>query len=244
MRVVPVLDLKGGQAVAAIAGRRNEYQPLAGPQLTSSCPVEVAQVFRNQFGFHELYVADLDAIAGHSPSFATYAALKSLGWRLWIDAGVREWKDAVALADTGIERVIVGLETLSGPETLARICRTIGPDRIIFSLDLKDGEPLCNAAAWRQSDASTIASQVVRIGIRSMIVIDLAHVGTGTGTGTEELCQDLAGVHPQVELLAGGGIRGLADLRRLQQCGVRAALVASALHQGRLSAEDLAKLAS
>ena len=75
-----------------------------------------------------------------------------------------------------------------------------------------------------------------------MIVLDLARVGVGSGTGTEELCRQLAATYRDVEVIAGGGVRDAADLRRLKEWGVRAALVASALHDGRLSREDLAAL--
>jgi phosphoribosylformimino-5-aminoimidazole carboxamide ribotide isomerase len=52
----------------------------------------------------------------------------------------------------------------------------------------------------------------------------------------------LAAAHPEVEVSAGGGVRGVADLRRLRDCGVRAALVASALHDGAVTAAELAAL--
>jgi phosphoribosylformimino-5-aminoimidazole carboxamide ribotide isomerase len=52
----------------------------------------------------------------------------------------------------------------------------------------------------------------------------------------------LAAAHPGVEVCTGGGVRGRADLERLRGCGVRAALVASALHDGALRREDLAGL--
>jgi phosphoribosylformimino-5-aminoimidazole carboxamide ribotide isomerase len=60
-----------------------------------------------------------------------------------------------------------------------------------------------------------------------------------TGTGTDELCGRLAATYSEVEVWAGGGVRGLADLRRLQDCGVRAVLVASALHDGTLTRAHL-----
>jgi len=40
-------------------------------------------------------------------------------------------------------------------------------------------------------------------------------------------------------LIAGGGVRGLADLTALARAGCNAALVASALHDGKLLPEDL-----
>jgi len=41
-------------------------------------------------------------------------------------------------------------------------------------------------------------------------------------------------------LLAGGGVRDPGDLRELAQLGCTGALVATALHDGRLTAEDVA----
>ena len=67
-----------------------------------------------------------------------------------------------------------------------------------------------------------------------MIVLDLARVGTGTGSGTEALLNQLRALQPAVELIGGGGVRGAADLRRLTAAGYDRVLVASALHDGNL----------
>jgi uncharacterized protein related to proFAR isomerase len=49
-------------------------------------------------------------------------------------------------------------------------------------------------------------------------------------------------VHPDVEIIAGGGVRGIEDLRRLKKKGIRGVLLASALHDGILRRKDLEKL--
>jgi phosphoribosylformimino-5-aminoimidazole carboxamide ribotide isomerase len=46
--------------------------------------------------------------------------------------------------------------------------------------------------------------------------------------------------HPEVELITGGGVRDADDLAALRQSGVAGVLVASALHDGRLTGHDLA----
>jgi HisA/HisF family protein len=239
MRIIPVLDLKAGQIVHARAGRRQDYQPIVSSLTRSAQPVEVAQAFRDQFRLTELYVADLDAIAGAPPALATYGALRSLGFRLWVDAGVRDVATAIRLHQAGMDRIVVGLETVAGPAALADICRRIGAERIVFSLDLKEGLPLGDRGRWRQLDAWSIAREAIAIGVRQIIVLDLARVGGQSGIGTESLCKRLAAEHPDVEIAAGGGIRNRTDLQSLQACGVRTALVASALHDGRLRPADL-----
>jgi phosphoribosylformimino-5-aminoimidazole carboxamide ribotide isomerase len=238
MQILPVMDLLGGRVVRGVAGRRQEYRPVVS-QIAKSCqPLDVATAFRDHFGLTELYVADLEAIAGAEPAWKTYQGLHDAGFRLRVDAGVREASRARHLAEAGIATLVVGLETVAGPDVLAELARTYG-ERLQFSLDLKGGEPLGEVSAWKGPDAYGIAVQVVGLGVRRLLVLDLARVGVGQGLGTEELCSRLAAAHPEVEISAGGGVRGLADLRRLRDCGVRAALVASALHDGVLRRADL-----
>jgi phosphoribosylformimino-5-aminoimidazole carboxamide ribotide isomerase len=239
MRILPVLDLLTGQVVRGVAGRRQEYRPIVS-RLTTSCrPLDVARAFREHFGLRELYLADLDAIAGAAPTWPIYTTLRADGFRLWVDTGVRVTARAEELAAAGIEQVVLGLETIAGPTVLAEAVSCLGAERIVFSLDLKGGMPLGNLSAWARPDVESIAAQVVATGVRRLIVLDLAQVGVGSGTGTEDLCSRLVAAYPELEVIAGGGVRNAADLRRLAACGVRAALVASALHDGRLRPEEV-----
>jgi phosphoribosylformimino-5-aminoimidazole carboxamide ribotide isomerase len=239
MRIIPVLDLLGGLVVRGVAGRRHEYRPVVSRLTPSAEPLAVARAFRDHFGLTDLYLADLDAIAGAPAALATYAALHADGFRLWVDAGIRRAEDARPIASATVEGVVAGLETLHGPDALSALCEHYGSERVIFSLDLKGGLPLGEVAAWQAADAWAVAARAVGCGVRRLIVLDLARVGAGEGLGTEALCARLARACPQVEIIAGGGVRDAANLRRLKGCGVRGVLVASALHDGRLTRADL-----
>jgi HisA/HisF family protein len=238
MQVIPVLDIEGGAVVWGIRGRRHEYRPIVSRLIRSSLPCDVAKAFRDQLGLTELYLADLGAIIGSPPAFSVYSALRELGCTLWVDAGVRTTADAFSLAHAGIERIVLGLETIQGPQTLRECCQVLDPDRLVFSLDLKENRPLGDLSRWRSTDPRALADEAIAAGIRTVIVLDLARVGTGWGTGTEEFCARLAADHPRLELLAGGGVHNAQDLHRLEACGVRKVLVASALHDGRLRPDD------
>jgi phosphoribosylformimino-5-aminoimidazole carboxamide ribotide isomerase len=234
MRIVPVLDLKDGVVVRAVAGRRKAYRPIQS-RLTKSCrPADVARAFRDKFGFRELYLADLDAIAGRPPALAVYSQIQQLGLALWVDAGITDHLSAVALVGEGIQNIVAGLETIPSPGVLEEIVETLGSRRVIFSLDLKDGLPLGNLAGWQRPEAWSIAMQAIKSGVRRIIVLDLARVGTGKGFGSEILCQRLSHELPTVEIIAGGGVSDEEALRRLQGYGISAVLVASALHDGRI----------
>ena len=238
MPVLPVIDLLGGQAVRGVAGRREEYRPVVSRLTDSAEPLAVAGALREHFGFDELYVADLDAIAGQPPALATYRAWHDAGFRLWVDAGLRRADDAQPLVAAGVSSVIAGLESIAGPSVLAELHESLG-ERLIFSLDLKGGRPLGRVEAWPSFEPWDIASDAVGLGVRRLLVLDLARVGMGEGAGTDALCTRLRAAHPTLQLIAGGGVRGADDVRRLYNCGVDYVLVASALHDGRLSPEAL-----
>ena len=166
--------------------------------------------------------------------------LQQLGFRLWVDAGLRCADDAAPLSAAGVEGIVLGLESLLGPRELVQACERLGP-RVIFSLDLKNGEPLGHRSAWQNGDAWSIIQQAVAAGVRRMIVLDLARVGEGMGGGTEGLCARIVQCFPSVEVTAGGGVRGIKDLRGLQACGVSNVLLASVLHEGVVRRDDLAE---
>lgn len=244
MKILPVLDLKNGVVVRGIAGRRDTYRPIVSRLCDEASPSGVAGGLRRAFGFDECYVADLDAIAGAVPNFAAYDDVVAAGLRPTVDAGTGSIEQIAKIVEFFVTvdrpgRIVVGLESLTEPTTLAEIVAAVGTARLTFSLDLKQGVPLTNVSAWRERSAEELAAHAIAAGVPSIIVLDLAGVGVGGGVPTVELCRRLTAAYPHVEFLTGGGVRGVDDLRQLKSIGCHAALVASALHDGSLTPEML-----
>jgi len=236
--------------VYARGGDRQRYQPVS---LVDGDAVALADFYRAR-GVVEIYVADLDAIAGQPSRDDIVDALIGLGLPLWLDAGITTWQRAQEVINRGAARVVVGLETLSSFEALDVICISVGGQRVAFSLDLRGGEPLgtggteggtgrlkavpASDRAERQAAVPTsvgeIAARAARSGVGAIIVLDLARVGSGGGLDFDVIAAIRAAA-PDVMLLAAGGVRGDQDLARLTAIGCDGALVATALHQGRLS---------
>ncbi|MBX9788644.1 MAG: hypothetical protein K2Y37_06985 [Pirellulales bacterium] len=247
MRVIPVIDLKAGQVVHGIAGRRVEYLPIRSSLVAGADPAAIARALLDLLGRDTLYIADLDAIAGAEPAWTIYERLADQGARLWIDAGIDSTQRLEALLAWGqrsgaIEGIIVGLESLPALAQLTPWLELAGPERLVFSLDLHAGAPLSRAPEFAGRSGEQIARSAIALGVRRLIVLDLARVGTGGGAGTEALCRTLRDAHRDLELTAGGGVRGMADLRALAEAGCNTGLVASALHDGRLTRDDLQAL--
>lgn len=247
MRVIPVIDLKDGLVVRGIAGQRSRYRPVVSVLAADPCPRSVATAFAKTLGLDEVYVADLDAIAGGEPAWAAYEQIAGAGLRLWVDAGIGEVGRAQQLARWAATLVpsaglVVGLESVQDPQRLPSLHAALGKDGGLFSLDLHHGGPLTCSPAWHQATPRQIADAAVAAGFRRLLVLDLAAVGVDQGPASVELCRELRGAYPHLELVTGGGVRGRADLQRLADSGCDAVLVASALHDGRLTAADLAAL--
>jgi phosphoribosylformimino-5-aminoimidazole carboxamide ribotide isomerase len=220
MRVVGVIDLKGGTAVHAVRGERERYRPLGDP-------LSLARGFR----LDELYVADLDAITGTGGNDSIIAALAREA-RVMVDAGVSEPERARALLDLGVDRVVVGTETLTDADALDRL-----PDAVL-SVDLRDGSVLSRDPRLAGLPALDALARLNRPELREVIVLDLARVGSGAGPDVR-LIAEIHAAFPDLELLAGGGVRDVDDLRALGDAGAAGALVATALHAGVIGRREL-----
>lgn len=224
-----------GRAVHAVGGDRAHYRPVRSVLHGGSNPIDLARACFERLGLRTLYLADLDAIAGAPPAVGLYRALEAEGLDCWVDAGVRHAADLRVLADAGVSTVVVGSETLAGPAALDAMLAAVGPDRIVFSLDLKAGRPMLAAdAPWGDLDPRAIAAEALRRGVRRILVLDLARVGSGTGLGALSLVRELAS-RPAVQVAVGGGIASRRDIEDAGRNGAGAVLVGTALHTGLLA---------
>ncbi|MEX0938592.1 MAG: HisA/HisF-related TIM barrel protein [Pirellulales bacterium] len=250
MRILPVLDLKGSHVVRAVAGRRDDYRPWISALCGSSDPVTIALAMTEIYGLAELYVADLDAIGGAPPDFEMYERLLNAGMRLCIDAGLRGAADVREMTDfiekrASITGIVAALESVDSREVVAELVRAVGPQRAVFSLDLANGQPLTSSSAFANRSAPQIVEELRESGIERWIVLDLAQVGTGGGPAESVLqaCRELRAIAPHAEIIAGGGVRQVGDLQSLARAGCDAALVASALHEGAITRQEIEGLA-
>jgi phosphoribosylformimino-5-aminoimidazole carboxamide ribotide isomerase len=214
MRVVGVIDLKAGAAVHAVRGERERYRPLGDP-------LAIARAF----GLDELYVADLDAISGVGDNDAVIRALAREA-HVMVDAGVSEPERALALLRLGIRRVVVGTETLADADALDRLL----PEAVL-SVDLRDGRTLARDPRVAGLPALEAVAFLHRPGLREVIVLDLARVGSEAGPDVATIAE-IHAAFPDLALLAGGGVRDAEDLRALARAGAAGALVGTALHRG------------
>ncbi len=231
MRIVPVLDLKGGIVVHARRGARADYAPLSSPLVEGCEPVAVARALCAACRTDRLYVADLDALAGEPAGEAILSGLASVA-ETWVDAGATTPERAAALARAGAARNVVGTESL-GPEA-ATAAAVPSPPPLVLSVDLRGGRLISSDPALDGGEPAAAAWLARAFGVAELLVIDLARVGSGSGPPLDAVAE-LAAALPGIAIYAGGGVRNDADLRALESAGAAGALVATALHEGRIT---------
>jgi HisA/HisF family protein len=250
MRIIPVLDLKGGIVVHARRGQRADYEPLRSPLVDGCEPVPVARALCAAAQTSTLYVADLDALAGAPIDVGSLTALSAVA-DLWVDAGATTPRRAAMLARAGAARNVVGTESL-GPtapddesQFTARGWRRNAKVRdtqavanaappLVLSIDLRDGRLISPRSELAGSEPRAAAPLAAELGVREVLVIDLARVGSGSGPPLRAVAA-LARALPGLDIYAGGGVRDDDDLHALEAAAAAGALVATALHAGRVT---------
>jgi phosphoribosylformimino-5-aminoimidazole carboxamide ribotide isomerase len=231
--IVPVLDLKAGRVVHACAGERAHYLPIRSRLVEGSDVLVVAEGLMSLARFRRLYIADLDAIEGRGGHATFIARLRQRhpDVELWVDCGIKTPAAALALAGASVIPVL-GSESLADTAVVAAVLAQLGSRGCVLSLDYR-GERFLGPPAL-ETRAELWPDRV--------IVMSLGRVGTSTGPDLARLlgARDAAGGR---SIFAAGGVRDRADIDRLAAAGISGALVATALHEGRLSGDVLAGFA-
>jgi phosphoribosylformimino-5-aminoimidazole carboxamide ribotide isomerase len=107
---------------------------------------------------------------------------------------------------------------------------------IVVSIDMKRRKVLT-----RDPDLMLAPLEVIRrlngFPIDGVILLELDRVGTSIGLDTDFLEKAVSvSDHP---LILGGGVKGMEDLRALEDLGFRGALVATAVHNGKIPLETI-----
>ncbi|MGQ9721909.1 MAG: HisA/HisF-related TIM barrel protein [Candidatus Jordarchaeum sp.] len=241
MRVIPVIDVLKGKAVQAIRGERQKYQPIKTALAPSSEPTEIALAFQEIYGFSEMYVADLDAIQGVGSNFEVIKKISnSTDLKLIIDAGINNPKDTMRTLEAGAEKVVIATETLDSIKQLEECIKAVGGQKIVGSLDYKEGRILTKSGELMKLKPIQVAEIFEKKGACEIIFLELSKVGTlqGLETGTlKELIQAV-----RIPVLTGGGIESVREIIGLQNLGIAGVLVATALHKGKIRPDDLQNL--
>ncbi len=231
MQIIPVVDIRHGVVVQAVAGNRGEYRPVKSCLTDSVQPLNVVHAIQQATGCRRIYVADLDGILEQRPNLDVLREICDSGVDVMLDAGV------VGMADIDLLRQRLNCRIVVASETFGQIDELIAggiAEDLVFSVDLKSGELKVADAGYFEAVPEALVGQLSAAGLRDVIVLDIAAVGTGRGIPTIELCRSLRKSNPGVGLITGGGVYSSGCIQDAREAGLDGLLIASAIHDGRL----------
>lgn len=244
MDIYPVLDLRGGKVVHAIAGERHRYRPVQSWLTNSTDPVDLLKAMQDRLGLNQFYVADLDGIQNKSPDWKTLGRLSQMSVTLLIDAGFRQIEEARLLQSHGLicdagVRPILGTESFEDLQAL-----TLEDfDNPVISVDLRAGQlQVADPSIARSTQPLELIHLLADRGFQDLIVLDVAAVGTGQGIPTLPLIRSAQNIHPGLRFVTGGGVRSEQCLLDARRSGLHGLLVASAIHSGSLGRAEFERI--
>ena len=240
MQIIPAIDLRAGRVVRL---KQGDY---AQETRYASDPVALANDYADADA-RWLHLVDLDG--ARSGAFENLRVIETIAraGRLRVQAGGggRTREDVQRLFDAGIERVVVGSIAVRDPDAVQQWIADIGAERICVALDARlDGEMWrLPSMGWTHSEAATLdelAPRYAVAGARHVLCTDISRDGMLSGPNLD-LYAHVAAIAPQLDVIASGGVRDVADVRALRESGVAGVVLGRSLLEGSLTlAEALA----
>ncbi len=234
MLVLPAIDLKGGQAVQLRQGDFDQARQYGDPAAAAARWLAASTQY--------LHIVDLDAAAaGHPVNGTAVAAIVGEAAKasvpVQLGGGLRTLADVAAALEAGVSRVVVGTAAAKSPDLAEAMVQRFGADKIVVSLDAKDG--VVATHAWRMQSRYSVqelAAELVDRGVRRFVYTDITHDGTLTAPNTVATRALVEATGAAV--IAAGGVTTTAHVRALAAAGCEGAIVGTALYEGHMTLQD------
>lgn len=234
--LLPAIDLRGGRVVRLRQGDFNRETSYGDD------PPAVARAF-SAAGATWLHVVDLDGAQAGEPRQLEKTAdiVAEVYGRMHVEigGGLRTAEAVAGALGTGAARAVVGTAVLRDPAFAVALIARHGPQRIVASIDVRDG--LALGEGWRAGAPGLPVAEAVGMlasaGITTFEVTAIERDGLLEGPNLD-LLRALVALG-RGRIIASGGVSSIDDVIAVQAAGCAGAIVGRALYEGQI---DLAAL--
>ena len=234
MKIIPSIDLMNGQVVRLYKGNPEHKT------VYSNEPISIAKKWENA-GADMIHLVDLDATLGLGNNFELIKKIVScVSIPVEIGGGLRS-KSLILDALDIVNRVVIGTLAFKEPELLQKLLVKLGPEKIVISVDHKDG--LIVTHGWQNTtDIYLIDSinEFLHVGFTEFLLTNVNRDGTLQGPDLEFLKQacDLE----KANVIASGGISNINDISKVKENNAWGVILGKALYENKITIEDAKKL--
>ena len=236
LNIIPAIDLSEGKCVRLTQGDYN------AKTIYSDDPVAIAQQFEGA-GIQALHLVDLDGAKAGSPQNLSVleGICRQTGLQVDFGGGLRATEHVQSAFDAGAQQVTVGSVAARQAPKLEAWMQQFGAEKFILGADARKGKVA--VAGWLEAttlDLGDFIGAWLERGIRTVLCTAIERDGMLSGPDYS-LYQQLHQRFPDMELIASGGVAGVADLDRLNAMGIYGVVVGKAYYEGKISLEELAE---
>jgi phosphoribosylformimino-5-aminoimidazole carboxamide ribotide isomerase len=235
VKLWPAIDLSEGRVVRLLQGDPGRLRSY------DVTPEDAARRYAGE-GADGIHLVDLDAALGKgSNRDVVRRVLASVKVPVEVGGGIRSRAAIDEALHEGAARVVLGTLPFTEPELFKELVESRAPN-VVVALDCLDGMP--RIQGWMEDsgtlDVAAVAEVFGALGVRSLLVTDIARDGTLTGPNESLLAsvrRAFAG-----EILASGGVRNAADLPIIERAlagGAASVVLGRALLEGFVSVREL-----
>ena len=237
MIIIPAIDIIQGKCVRLTKG---DY---AQQIIYNDNPVEVAKQFEAA-GIKRLHIVDLDgAKAGSIVNLKVLENIAS-ATDLVIDfgGGVKTIQDVSNIFNAGAAMVTIGSLAVKQPALLEEWLMEFGTDQFLIGADVLDGK--IKISGWLEDGGINIfdfIGKMLSLGVTNIFCTDIAKDGVMEGPSVD-LYKNILEQHPEINLIASGGVSKIDDILVLDALGCTGAIVGKAIYEGKVPLNPLKDL--
>ncbi|MDO9375057.1 MAG: 1-(5-phosphoribosyl)-5-[(5-phosphoribosylamino)methylideneamino]imidazole-4-carboxamide isomerase [Ferruginibacter sp.] len=234
MTIIPAIDIINGKCVRLTHG---DY---AQQVVYNDDPVAVAKQFEAA-GIERLHMVDLDgAKAGKIVNLKVLEAVAA-NTNLVIDfgGGVKTIADVGNIFNAGGDIVTIGSLAVKHPEILEEWLMEFGTSKFLIGADVLDEK--IKISGWLEDGGIKIfefIGKMLSLGVTNIFCTDISKDGALQGPSIK-LYQQIMAEHPEVSLIASGGVTTLEDVLALQEIGCSGAIIGKAIYERKVPLNPL-----
>lgn len=236
MLVIPAIDLKDGQCVRLLQGRKDAVTSY------SNDPASTAKRWES-CGAKLLHVVDLDgAFTGSQKNFEAIKKIRAaVAMDIEVGGGIRDIKKVNELVGIGINRIILGTAVIENPALLEESVRNY-PGKIIVGIDAKDGKAAVKGWVEITSvDTKKLARDVEKNGASGIIYTDISRDGMLTGPNIQAMREMVDTVN--IPVIASGGVSSMEDIMALKAIkNLWGVITGKAIYSGAVDLKEAIKI--
>lgn len=231
--LIPSISISGGKMAKISANSSTE-------KWYHKSPLDLAQYYEDH-GVKWVHFVDLDGAT--EERMVNYQTLQIIAnytnLKVNYSGGIRTDGDIQTAFDYGAKTITAATVAATSPDMFMNWMITHGSRKLILGIDQRDG--FVATRGWKNQTDIPYQDHIEYFeerGIQFIKCTDISRDGLMEGPNFE-MYQSVRNRFPELQLVASGGVRSVDDVRKLNEMGLFAVIMARSLYEDRIHIKDL-----